>query len=231
MRSPEDCDDTDMRQRAILYIAPPETGTPAVPPKTYDRTYFDRWYRDLRHAVSSPQALKRKVALALAVAEYYLGHEVRNVLDIGCGEGVWRRPLRKLRPRIEYLGLDSSEYAVGRYGRARNIRLATFGQLGELRFAANFDLIVCSDVLHYVHAAELRRGLVGIAEMLGGVAFLELFTSRDAPDGDKHGFIRRSQKWYLSTFSGAGLVACGSHCYLGPKLEACVAALETLSVA
>jgi len=194
--------------------------------KTYDRSYFDKWYRDPRHSVSSRQALQRKAALALSVADYYLGREVRNVLDVGCGEGVWRKPLERLRPDIDYLGLDSSEYAVARYGRSRNIRLATFGQLGELRFDTDFDLIVCSDVLHYVPTPELKRGLRGIAEMLAGVAFLELFTSRDAPDGDKHGFIARSPKWYLSTFQQAGLVACGSHCYLGPRLEGCVAALE-----
>jgi SAM-dependent methyltransferase len=199
--------------------------------KTYDRSYFDKWYRDPKHGVSSRPALQRKVALALAVAEYYLGHEVRNVLDVGCGEGVWRKPLMQLRPHVEYLGLDSSEYSVARYGRSRNIRLARFGDLGELRFDANFDLIVCSDVLHYVCTPELKRGLRGIAEMLSGVAFLELFTSRDAPDGDKHGFIARTPKWYLSTFSKAGLIACGSHCYLGPKLEGCVAALETLQKA
>jgi SAM-dependent methyltransferase len=195
--------------------------------KTYDRNYFDKWYRDPQHSVSSRHALERKISLALAVAEYYLGHPVRNVLDVGCGEGVWRKPLKKLRPHIEYLGLDSSEYTVARYGRSRNIRLATFGQIGELRFDANFDLIVCSDVLHYVRTPELKRGLRGIAEMLSGVAFLELFTSRDAPDGDKQGFIARTPKWYLSAFAQAGLVACGSHCYLGPKLEGCVAALET----
>jgi SAM-dependent methyltransferase len=196
--------------------------------KVYDRAYFDRWYRDPRHSVSSHQALRRKAALALAVAEYYLGREVRNVLDVGCGEGVWRKPLRQLRPGIDYLGLDSSEYSVARYGRSRNIRMATFGQLGELRFDAAFDLIVCSDVLHYVRTAELKRGLRGIAEMLSGVAFLELFTSRDTPDGDKHGFIARTPKWYSAVFSEAGLIACGSHCYLGPKLEGCVAALETM---
>jgi SAM-dependent methyltransferase len=196
--------------------------------KVYDRAYFDRWYRDPRHGVGSRPALQRKVALALTVAEYYLGREVRNVLDVGCGEGVWRKPLEQLRPHIEYLGLDSSEYAVARYGRSRNIRRASFGDLGELRFDANFDLIVCSDVLHYVRTPELKRGLRGISDMLAGVAFLELFTSRDAPDGDKHGFIARSPKWYLSTFRQAGLIACGSHCYLGPKLAGCVAALETL---
>jgi SAM-dependent methyltransferase len=196
--------------------------------KTYDRHYFDKWYRDPKHSVSSRHALERKVALAVSVAEYYLGHEVRNVLDVGCGEGVWRKTLRQLRPHVAYLGLDSSEYTIARYGRSRNLRLATFGDLGELRFDTNFDLIVCSDVLHYVRTPELKRGLRGIAEMLSGVAFLELFTSRDAPDGDKHGFIARSPKWYLSAFAQAGLIACGSHCYLGPKLEGCVAALETI---
>ncbi|HEX7917119.1 class I SAM-dependent methyltransferase [Rudaea sp.] len=197
--------------------------------KIYDRAYFDRWYRHSQHAVNNPALLERKAALAIAGAEYYLGQRVRNVLDVGCGEGTWRAPLRKLRPRIDYLGIDSSEYAIARYGRARNLRLVGFGQLAELRFGHDFDLIVCSDVIHYLPSAELHRGLAGIADMLAGVAFLELFTSKDALDGDKHGFIARSPKWYLSTFAQAGLTACGSHCYLGPKLEASVAALEIAS--
>ncbi|MEO8802526.1 MAG: class I SAM-dependent methyltransferase [Rudaea sp.] len=196
--------------------------------KVYDRAYFDRWYRDSRRAPASPRELARKAALAVAVAEYYLGRPVRNVLDVGCGEGAWRGPLRKLRPNIEYLGLDSSEYAVARYGRSRNLKLVEFGQLGELRFDCEFDLIVCSDVVHYVRTAQLKRGLTGIADMLAGVAFIELFTAHDAPEGDKHGFIARTPQWYLSTFAAAGLSACGSHCYIGPKLQGCVAALETL---
>jgi SAM-dependent methyltransferase len=194
--------------------------------KTYDRAYFDKWYRDRRHAVNSRALLARKVALAVSVAEYYLGRSIQNVLDVGCGEGVWRAPLKKLRPHVAYLGLDSSQYAISRYGRARNLRLATFGQLGELRFDNAFDLIVCSDVMHYVPSAELRRGLDGIVEMLDGVAFLELFTSADAPDGDKHAYVARTPRWYLDTFSQAGLTACGSHCYLGPRLETVVSALE-----
>jgi len=152
----------------------------------------------------------------------------RRVLDVGCGEGVWRKPLQTLRRGVDYLGLDGSEYAVVRYGRSRNIRLATFGQLGELRFDTAFDLIVCSDVLHYVPTPELKRGLSGITDMLDGVAFLELFTSQDAPAGDKHGFIPRSAKWYRSVFAQAGLIACGTHCYIGPRLKGCVAALESI---
>lgn len=194
--------------------------------KTYDQAYFDRWYRDPRWRPGSPSELTRKVAMVVAVAEYHLGHEIGNVLDIGCGEAPWRAPLRRLRPKIEYLGLDASEYVVARHGRRRNIRLAHFGQLGELRFEQPFDLIVCSDVLHYVGAKELRQGLSGFPELLNGMAFLELFTRNDRVDGDTEGFIRRSAAWYRSVFRDSGLTACGSHCYLSPNIMRAACALE-----
>jgi SAM-dependent methyltransferase len=195
-------------------------------PKTYDRAYFDKWYRDPRHAVAFAPELRRKVALAVAQAEYYLGRPLRNVLDIGCGEAPWRAPLRALRPNVTYRGLDASPYVVARYGRSRNIGLARFGQLEHLRFDTRFDLIVCTDVLHYLKPAEIRAGLAGIGEMLEGVAFLEVFTRRDDVVGDREGFLSRPPAWYLHQFAHAGLLPCGSHCYLGPRLERHVAALE-----
>jgi predicted TPR repeat methyltransferase len=194
--------------------------------KTYDQAYFDKWYRDPTHAVTSAADLKRKVAMVVAQAEYYLGRPIRSVLDIGCGEGVWRAPLRALRPDIHYRGLDSSEYAVHRFGRSRNIGLARFSQLAELRFDTRFDVIVCTDVLHYLKPAEIHAGLVGIGEMLEGIAFLEVFTNRDDVDGDHQELYLRSPSWYLRAFREVGLLPCGSHCYLGPRLERHFAALE-----
>jgi SAM-dependent methyltransferase len=195
-------------------------------PKVYDHAYFDKWYRHPRHAVGSRDELRRKVALAVSVAEYYLGRPVESVLDVGCGEAPWRAPLRALRPHIHYRGLDASEYVVRRYGRSRDIGLARFGDLAELCFERRFDLVVCSDVLHYLKPAEIRAGLGGIADMLEGVAFLELFTSRDNVAGDRAGYIPRSPAWYLRTFEEAGLMPCGSHCYLGFRLMRGIAALE-----
>ena len=194
--------------------------------KTYDRAYFDRWYRDPRHRVRASGETRRKVQMVLGLAEYYLGRTFTNVLDIGCGEGIWRAPLRALRPGIDYLGLDSSEYAIRRYGRSRNLRPARFADLAELRFDRRFDLIVCSDVVHYLRAAELRNGLSGFQELLGGLAFIELFTSRDPVDGDTKGFFARSPRWYRERFAEAGLMACGSHCYLAPDLKRSVSELE-----
>ena len=195
-------------------------------PKVYDRDYFDKWYRDPQHAVGSPAELRRKVAMVVAQTEYYLGRPLRNVLDVGCGEATWRAPLRALRPGVDYRGLDASEYVVRRYGNRRNIGLARFGDLECLRFDHRFDLIVCTDVLHYLKPAEIRAGLTGIGEMLEGVSFLEVFTSSDDVGGDRQGFVARRADWYLREFAKAGLMPCGSHCYLGPRLEQHVAALE-----
>jgi SAM-dependent methyltransferase len=197
-------------------------------PKHYDRAYFDHWYRDASDRVGSRAERARKAALVVALAEHYLARPVQSVLDVGCGEGVWRAPLLALRPRLCYLGLDSSDYVVARYGRARNLRRARFGDLAELRFERRFDIIVCSDVLHYLAAAEIRRGLSGFGDLLEGLAFLEVFTTRDAPDGDHDGFIARSPGWYRRAFAAAGLIGCGSQAWLAPRLARSVAALECL---
>ena len=194
--------------------------------KRYDAAYFQRWYRDL--GSDHRGALARKVALAVALAEFHLERPLRSVLDVGCGEAAWRAPLLKLRPRLHYQGVDSSEYAAARYGRSRNIALATFGQLGQLRFGAPADLLVCSDVIHYVPTAELRRGLAGFTEHCHGVAFLDLYTKEDAIAGDLRGFLPRRATDYRRWFAQAGLVACGAQAYLTPALQAKAAALEIL---
>ncbi len=192
--------------------------------KQYDERYFQRWYR--HGDIGGPQRLARKVALAVATAEYYLERPLRTVLDIGCGEGAWRAPLLKLRPKLRYLGFDSSEYAISKYGAKRNLYYARFGDFEVLRPCPPVDLLVCSDVLHYLPSAELRRGLPGLAELCGGMAFLETFTREDAFEGDHDGFQTRPAAWYRRQFTTQGLRAAGSHCWLSPRLAAEMAALE-----
>jgi SAM-dependent methyltransferase len=194
--------------------------------KRYDRTYFDRWYRG-SEAAERRRHTAHKAALAVAMAEYWLDRPLRSVLDIGCGEGHWRAPLLALRPGLQYLGLDSSEYAIARWGARRNLRLVRFGQLAELRFDRSADLLVCSDVAHYLEADELRSGLSGFAELGHGVAFIDLFCRGDAACGDAVGFKARPASFYRRLFAEAGLLAVGTHTYLLPPLQHHVAALET----
>lgn len=197
--------------------------------KHYDRRYFDRWYRQDNAGIGRGALLRRKVALAVAMAEHHLGHPVRSVLDVGCGEGAWRAPLLKLRPQLQYMGVDSSEYAIARHGARRNLRLVRFGQLGELRFGPPVDLLVCADVLHYLPANELHRGLSGFTELCAGMAYIEVFCKGDAVEGDEHGFVQRNAAFYRRAIAAAGLSACGSHGYLAPSLAADAVALELIA--
>lgn len=192
--------------------------------KRYDRDYFDRWYR--RHGINRAATLARKVALAVACAEYHLGRPLASVLDVGCGEGAWRAPLRRLRPGVEYLGLDSSGYAVERFGRSRNLHMARFRDLSGLRFDAGFDLVVCADVLHYLDDAELRAGLPGLVANGHGAAWLETYCAEDEVEGDLDGFHARPADWYRRAFADAGLVQAGSHCWLLPDAAGLAVALE-----
>jgi len=193
--------------------------------KHYDQAYFDTWYRE--HGIGDPKRLARKVALAVATAEYHLERPVRTVLDIGCGEGAWRAPLLKLRPNLQYLGFDGSDYAIARFGRSRNLHRARFGDFALLRPCAPVDLLVCSDVLHYLGARELDRGLPGLAELCGGVAFLETFAREDRAVGDEHEFQQRPASFYRKRFVALGFGQLGSHCWLSPALQGQATALET----
>lgn len=192
--------------------------------KQYDAQYFRRWYRDA--GLADPARLRRKVALAVAQAEYYLERPIRSVLDIGCGEAAWRAPLLALRPKLSYLGFDSSAYAVQRYGRSRQIHPARFGDFAWLRPCAPVDLLICSDVLHYVPTREFNQGLPGLADMCAGVAFLETFAQEDAFEGDHDGFQPRPARWYRKRFASVGFAALGSHCWLSPQLAGEASALE-----
>lgn len=209
------------RARAAATAPPrgPGAATRRPPaPKVYDRAYFDRWYRDPRHTVVHRGVQARRVQLAVSVAEYLLEREIRSVLDVGCGEAPWRALLHAARPRVRYTGVESSAYAVRRYGRRRNILRGSLGTLGGLGLRGPFDLVVCSDVLHYVPDDEARAGLRAIAGLLGGVAFLELYTKEDATEGDDEGFQPRGAAAYRRLFRDAGLVHLGLHCYVGEAL-------------
>ena len=194
--------------------------------KRYDRAYFDRWYRHPRHRVSNPAALRRKVAMVVAIAEYQLSRPLRSVLDVGCGEAPWRGALRRIRPHVHYVGVDASSYVVARYGRSRNIRRGSFGGLDEAGLDEPFDLIVCADVMQYVATAELARGLAHLRALLGGVAYLEAFTLADDLEGDRRGWQNRSPSAYRRLFRAAGLTALGQHCYVAPTIAARTTALE-----
>lgn len=192
----------------------------------YDQAYFDKWYRDPRHRVSTAATVARKASLVLATAEYFLGRPVRSVLDVGCGEGQWQPVLKRLRPAASYLGVDASTYAIAKFGRRRHLLLGAFADLPDLPLADAYDVIVCSDMLYYVEMPALARGLAVLAERLRGVAFLEAYASGEPVEGDTRTWPRRSVGVYRRLFAKLGLVQCGPHCWLRADRHPGATALE-----
>ncbi len=184
-----------------------------VTPKSYDRDYFDRWYRDPRDRVASRASLERKVRLALSVAEFLLGRPVRSVLDVGCGEAPWYPALQRLRPNAYYIGVESSDYVLERFGEARNSVRGTLGRLNTLGFDRGIDLVVCADVLQYVETRDVERGLRTIRRLVAGVAYIEAFATEDNMEGDHADWHERSAAEYRRLFRDAGLTRCGPYCF------------------
>ena len=194
--------------------------------KSYDARYFQRWYRESGVGVGRREFVARKVRLAVAAAEYVLDRELRSVLDVGCGEAPWRAILKSLRPRVAYTGVDSSEYAVRRFGRTRGIRLARLGEVGKVGLRGPFDLVVCADVLHYVATDEVRTGLAAMHKLCGGVAFVEAFAGTDDVVGDDVAFQRRAPASYRRLFAAAGFLPLGLHLYAPRATTRTLVALE-----
>ena len=194
--------------------------------KTYDQAYFDRWYRDPKHRQWAEPGIARKVRMVVGVAEYLLERPIRSVLDVGCGEGSWQPILKDLRPKAAYLGIDGSEYAVRRFGRERNIRRGTVGELGRLGLRRQFDLVVCCDVLHYVPTPEMKRGLKAMAALARGPAYLEAYTTDDDVTGDNVDFQRRSPGTYRRLFAAAGFTHVAPHVYVTRTMKQGLVELE-----
>jgi len=191
--------------------------------KRYDRAYFDKWYRG-RSRITTAAEVRRKVALAVAETEYFLRRSLRSVLDVACGEGAWLPHIKALRPRASYRGIDPSDYAITTFGRERHIAKGSLHDVARIK--SKFDLVVCSDALHYIGDDEIAGALPHLAGVAAGVLWLEVLTREDTIIGDMEGLIRRPAAWYRQSFAAAGLIQVGTYMWLAPALRGEAAALE-----
>lgn len=177
--------------------------------KKYDERYFRRWYHTPGSRIVSAAARERRIRFVVAASEFLLGRRLRTVLDVGCGEAPWQPTLRRMRPCLRYVGIDSSEYAVRRFGRRRGILLGSFGELAKVAPDEPFDLVLSSDMIHYLHKAELERGIGALATRVGGVAYLDFFTSRDEIEGDMRDMKLRAPRYYQDLLASVRLHPVG----------------------
>ncbi len=197
----------------------------------YDKAYFDKWYRSRQHRVRSPAQIRRIVNFTVGAAEYVLDRPIRTVLDVGAGEGHWQPILKSMRPRLTYVGVEPSRYAVDRFGKRRGLRLGSVESLDALRlheqYPEGFDLVICCGVLNYVPNPLIGSALELLQVHTSGLAWLEIFTQHDEIEGDVTALKPRPASWYRGQFERAGLVPCGLHLYAPRDRAAGLTALET----
>lgn len=178
-------------------------------PDRFDAAYYRRHYQG-RRRVHSAREIAR-LASGVAGLAGWLGVELRAVLDVGAGPGLWRDWFRRHRPAVRYRSTDVSPYACERYGHERR-------DLSRWRSRERYDLVVCQGVLQYLDDAGAARAIENLGAMCRGLLYLEAITRHDlaevvdaeATDTAVHA---RSGAWYRRRLAlhfvqvGAGLWA------------------------
>jgi SAM-dependent methyltransferase len=174
----------------------------------FDAAYYRRYYGgpDRVHGARDVGHLAAGVTGIAA----WLGVEVRSVLDVGAGPGLWGRWFRRHRPAVQYRSVDVSEHACRVYGHERR-------DISSWRAARGFDLVVCQSVLQYLEDAAAARAIENLGRMCHGLLYLETVAREDAPSLDLErtdtNIHVRPAAWYRARLArhfvqvGAGLWA------------------------
>jgi len=190
----------------------------------FDKSYYDRFYRNPETRAVTPAASRRQAAFVAA----YLKHlevPVRRILDIGCGTGTTLRALGRQYPRALTRGVEVSAYLCKRYGWQQ-------GSVVDYRADIPFDLVVCHDVLAYLDAADCAGAIANLARLSRAAVFLGILTDDDAnlydpqrTDSEQH---LRPARWYRDRLHRY-FVNIGGGLYLKRPPEVTVWTLERLS--
>jgi hypothetical protein len=137
----------------------------------FDQSYFERFYGSRKTRVYGKKEVAR---LARGVTEMigWLGGDLRSVLDVGAGAGLWRSWFQRHKPDVRYRSTDVSAYACEKYGHEQR-------DIATWRAREKFDLVICMGVLPYLSDDDCARAIENIASMSRGFLYLEAITRRD----------------------------------------------------
>ncbi len=189
----------------------------------FDKTYYDRFYRDPLTRAVTPAASRRQAAFVAA----YLKHlelPVERILDIGCGVGTTLRALGRQFPRARLDGVEVSEYLCRRYGWIQ-------GSVADFHGEAPYDLVMCNDVLAYLNDEQCSRAIANLARLSRGALCVGILT---ADDSDLYDRTRtdprqhlRAAAWYRRRL-GRHFVNVGGGVHLKKPLQVVVWSLDRL---
>ena len=137
----------------------------------FDAAFYRRFYVDPKTRVVTRSEMTRRADLIAAFVRH--GElPVRSILDVGCGLGLMRSPLRRHFPRSRYTGLEVSEYLCQKHGWVQS-SAATYSP------PQPFDLVICYDVMQYLGTREAAAAVRNLARLCRGVLHFGALTLED----------------------------------------------------
>lgn len=150
-------------------------------PASVREQYADDTGLETRRAVWRPTAAGLdpvEIALAEVRAGLLTGHAMPDVLEVGCGPGVFAQRLREACPQVALLATDQSGRFV-ELTRARGVPAQLMDVQALLMSEGSYDVVVAMWMLY--HVPDLHRGLAEIRRVLRPGGRLVAVTN-----GDEH---------------------------------------------
>lgn len=189
----------------------------------FDRAYYAHYYGDAKTA-SLTQADATRLAKFVFRYLEFLQIPIGNILDLGCGVGLWQRALKKIAPKAHYKGVETSPYLCEKFGWEQS-------SIGEFKSRHRYDLVICQGVLPYLSNDDATYAIDRLARLCRGGLYLEAVTRDDFDSGacdpkrtdDK--VHMRSASWYRRRLK-KHFVGCGGGVFIPRASDVALFELE-----
>lgn len=189
---------------------------------SFDKSYYDRFYKDPSTRVASDEETARLVRFVCAWLTY-LDVPIKRILDMGCGLGLWQPELNKAFPKASYTGVEVSEYVAKRHGWIH-------AGVNEYSPRGQFDLVICQDVFQYLSDEDALDGIERFGRWCRGVLYFAALTSEDwdhnvdrsRTDGEAY---LRTADWYRDAL-GDRFIAVGNSLFVHRDADVVLFELE-----
>jgi SAM-dependent methyltransferase len=139
--------------------------------RRFDEAYYHRFYESPKTRVISPEEHANLAEFVFAFARFNKV-ELKTVLDIGAGVGLWKQWIEKHEKGISYTGTEVSQPMIKKYKFLHR-------DIARWRDRKKYDLIICQGVLQYLPDPDVAPAVANIAAMAKGLAYIEITTRAD----------------------------------------------------